>query len=842
MEINQIYRAPSLPKISRRNINSSLNRGALGSGISLKKSSFSFKKLTPKITPSKLVSEKSENQESRGLVKYIQSNLNIFKVLEESNKLLSQIREQLSLDYDERIKERNENLRLSKKRIAKNKINEKEKRIESRGKSLIGSALNTVIAPAKSIFQRILDFLSVIITGIVLNTAFKWLSKKENQEKLQQFFNFLKDYWKELLVVFGAVKLFGLVRKLYKIGRGLRSLFKNRLKTPRVQPPKFPLEDLCAKLPNCIKGPSPELTSALEEKLQEAISKKEFQRTFTSIFINLLGGAAAFGILKELIDIGNPLKRLAKASDSILAKDSESSPTLQPEVVQASTGGTETSSSESSPLKSFTGKKIPSSLAPILKELQAEFARTKKPASRLTDKGMLIVRATAPNRAGFLGGPDMTPQISFNPNLTIKSNQQAVQQATALFTIANLPATLSPFIKAGKKPQPKVVSPNPLVNRSGVLASNKITGSNVATTTSVKSPVAGMEARMSKLAGTNWKKQIGTRAAELKKLNLSKSDYRKIYNDQDARLVDRAAARQVLNKTFQESLPKIAPDFKGINNPLQTPVEIVNGKILPIDNKLSKGGTVFGSGSQTVDSVPAMLAPGEEVIRSSAANLFRPLLKDINDNAGRLWKQFTEATINQEKINAVTRRSNRVFKDLITEFTELFDEEKREISKKKRKERAKTNPPSGGGSPGLKSKITRPKRSRPKKMSGPSIPAPKFVSQNKQSPSRSHFSSVNNSIRQPVTNNIAKPVTNVQNIVQSPTSTTVVPFVIEKETGSPSVNVVNLAPKVLDLSKKSTPKPRTTQSDATSPIPSISPFDSNNDFNYTVPETLGILV
>ena len=115
MEINQIYRAPSLPKISRRNINSSLNRGALGSGISLKKSSFSFKKLTPKITPSKLVSEKSENQESRGLVKYIQSNLNIFKVLEESNKLLSQIREQLSLDYDERIKERNENLRLSKK-------------------------------------------------------------------------------------------------------------------------------------------------------------------------------------------------------------------------------------------------------------------------------------------------------------------------------------------------------------------------------------------------------------------------------------------------------------------------------------------------------------------------------------------------------------------------------------------------------------------------------------------------------------------------------------------------------------------------------------------------------
>ena len=836
MEINQIYRAPSLPKISRRNINSSLNRGALGSGISLKKSSFSFKKLAPKITSSKLVSEKSENQESRGIVKYIQSNLNIFKVLEESNKLLSQIRKQLSLDYDERIKERNENLRLSKKRIAKNKINEKEKRIESRGKSLIGSALNTVIAPAKSIFQRILDFLSVIITGIVLNTAFKWLSKKENQEKLQQFFNFLKDYWKELLVVFGAVKLFGLVRKLYKIGRGLRSLFKNRLKTPRVQPPKFPLDDLCAKLPLCIKDPSPELTSALEAQMQAAISKTDYKPIFTGIFNGLLG-LGAIEILKELIGGRDQIFQLIE--------NSESSPTLQPEVIQATTGGTETSSSESSPLRSFTGKEIPSSLAPILKELQAEFARTKKPASRLTDKGMLIVRATAPNRAPFLGGPDMTPQISFNPNLTIKSNQQAVQQATALFTVANLPATLAPIAagravigrstnSASQKGSLGAYRPPAVQNFAGskptsTPKADKILQPAASNIVKKTNPTKITASTMQEAAVTSMTKPISTS----KQSKISRKKSKEVNYDEALAKGMRAEYDRLLleSGSVKEANEQFLRSFK------QSDLDLILKS-----NQLSKGGTVFGSGSQTVDSVPAMLAPGEEVIRSSAANLFRPLLKDINDNAGRLWKQFTEATINQEKINAVTRRSNRVFKDLITEFTELFDEEKREISKKKRKERAKTNPPSGGGSPGLKSKITRPKRSRPKKMSGPSIPAPKFVSQNKQSPSRSHFSSVNNSIRQPVTNNIAKPVTNVQNIVQSPTSTTVVPFVIEKETGSPSVNVVNLAPKVLDLSKKSTPKPRTTQSDSTSPIPSISPFDSNNDFNYTVPETLGILV
>ena len=101
---------------------------------------------------------------------------------------------------------------------------------------------------------------------------------------------------------------------------------------------------------------------------------------------------------------------------------------------------------------------------------------------------------------------------------------------------------------------------------------------------------------------------------------------------------------------------------------------------------------------------------------------------------------------------------------------------------------------------------------------------------------------INNSEKQLESNiSTPTPTINIQNIENSPTTMTVSPLVIEKNSGAPSVNVVNLAPKVLDLSKKSTPKPSVTDSDA-APIPSISPFDSNNDFNYTVPETLGILV
>ena len=68
------------------------------------------------------------------------------------------------------------------------------------------------------------------------------------------------------------------------------------------------------------------------------------------------------------------------------------------------------------------------------------------------------------------------------------------------------------------------------------------------------------------------------------------------------------------------------------------------------------GGTVFGQGSQTVDSVPAMLAPGEEVIRSASANIFRPVLKDINDNAGRMFVAFRDGVNLMKRIMIYRQR------------------------------------------------------------------------------------------------------------------------------------------------------------------------------------------
>ena len=85
---------------------------------------------------------------------------------------------------------------------------------------------------------------------------------------------------------------------------------------------------------------------------------------------------------------------------------------------------------------------------------------------------------------------------------------------------------------------------------------------------------------------------------------------------------------------------------------------------------LSRGGSVYGRGSGNVDSVSAMLAPGEEVIRTASARLFRPLLKDINDNAGRLWTAFSMGI---NKLLMVSKYQDDVNK----EFSKVIEDQDR---------------------------------------------------------------------------------------------------------------------------------------------------------------------
>lgn len=109
----------------------------------------------------------------------------------------------------------------------------------------------------------------------------------------------------------------------------------------------------------------------------------------------------------------------------------------------------------------------------------------------------------------------------------------------------------------------------------------------------------------------------------------------------------------------------------------------------------SSGMTVHGRGSGFIDSVRAMLAPGEEVIRTTSAMLFRPLLKDINDNAGRLWKQFSQAVRKLFSLSDEQLKVSQEFSKVLTSFENSVKKAKQDELLEKSKN-ARSNDYRGG--------------------------------------------------------------------------------------------------------------------------------------------------
>ncbi len=205
-----IYKAPSLPKISRRNISSPIIRGAQSvAAPRLRKSSFSF--IKPRIQTPTLTSQVETSSESETI-----SGNKVYETLVETNKILVEIQKQLALDFASRIVERKDIIRGKKRKAEKEKITRKEQSIESLNKfgSGVGNFFDKVTAPAKSIFQKLLDFFGIIVTGLVVNNAFNWLSDKNNQKKLSETLGFVGKYWKEIFGVLIGIKLISTIASL----------------------------------------------------------------------------------------------------------------------------------------------------------------------------------------------------------------------------------------------------------------------------------------------------------------------------------------------------------------------------------------------------------------------------------------------------------------------------------------------------------------------------------------------------------------------------------------------------------------------------------------------------
>ena len=180
--------------------------------------------------------------------------------LTETNRILVEIQNQLAIDFANRIAEKKQILKLSRKTVRKKKLGEKEQFVE-RGVKLQKSA-NTfgekVLKPIKSIFDRLIDFLTIVGGGIVLNAAWEWLQDEKNRENLIKVFTFLKTYWKEILIGILTAKVIGAIGKLVGFAKSLGKIF-NRLKglgrkPSGINPPKQTPADFCQQVLNCIQG------------------------------------------------------------------------------------------------------------------------------------------------------------------------------------------------------------------------------------------------------------------------------------------------------------------------------------------------------------------------------------------------------------------------------------------------------------------------------------------------------------------------------------------------------------------------------------------------------------
>ena len=196
MDINQVYKAPSIPKLNKSNISSPVLRGAAATTASkpkLTKSRFSF--LKPKISAESLKTEAPTQ--------------GINETLAETNQILVEIQKQLSLDFAMRIAEEKDTLKKVKETESKRKFALKEKSVEAVKKigGTVGGVINKVTAPVKGIFDKIKEFFGLILTGVVLNKAFTWLQNPENKKKLDKIFNFIGTYWKEIAGVLIGIQV-----------------------------------------------------------------------------------------------------------------------------------------------------------------------------------------------------------------------------------------------------------------------------------------------------------------------------------------------------------------------------------------------------------------------------------------------------------------------------------------------------------------------------------------------------------------------------------------------------------------------------------------------------------
>lgn len=231
MEFNQqVFKAPSIPKISKRTISSPVIRGAIRPRLKFNRSAFSFRPRTAIQEVAQKISSPIGEQQT-----FVDQS-SIANTLVETNKILVQIQKQLEQDFNYRIDKEKEEVKKIRSGREKQKYSKEEESLESIKKvgDILTKPLTAITKPVKGIFDKIKEFFSILIEGIIVKNVFTWLSKKENRDKVAKVFEFLTDHWKWFAgIVVGGIAL----KALYKIIRLVKAV-RSVLRFLRILPKK----------------------------------------------------------------------------------------------------------------------------------------------------------------------------------------------------------------------------------------------------------------------------------------------------------------------------------------------------------------------------------------------------------------------------------------------------------------------------------------------------------------------------------------------------------------------------------------------------------------------------
>ena len=560
-------------------------KGAKNIGVSFAKPKLKASKMSF-IRAKKAEAIKAENLKGPETV----STESAATTLTETNRILAQIQNQLAIDFASRIAEKRQTLKLSRKTVRKKKLGEKEEFVE-RGKKLKESSKSfgeKILSPVKSIFDKLINFLTLVGAGIALNAAFEWLSDDENRKKLVRVFTFLKDHWKKIFAIVVGAKILGLLlklRALFSLGRSLGRRLSNLFGKNGKFKPGGP--DFCRGVVACVLNNLPQIVSAIAASV---------------LFLNLF---------KPKLNI--PDRGPIPNPDPV--------PVPTPPAPGGGGGQQPIEQPVEQPIGTAPGDDLFNYQVPDFIKFFSEIPRPDY-TNALSDKyNEILTILSVFGPALGVGALSAIPGIS---NL-IKSPVKAPPVQT--------PGPGRPGKQFGPNNPDGTINPGRLLNQP---TTAKPTPSKSSTRIPYDSPIAK----------TELFKVIRQQYTNLRYQGLS-------VEDATAKIMRQFGKTDVLEALSKGSIG------------------------------LSGGGTIPGKGPENVDSVSAMLAPGEEVIKTSSANIFRPVLKDINNNAGRLFLAFKNGVEQQARNLGLQQEETNRSISLFKEFSDLIKKQIMILNKEK---------------------------------------------------------------------------------------------------------------------------------------------------------------